>query len=179
AGLQDILSEMDPNMPPKQMVKKMHRRLDLELRENIVDSALESIPAFQHRLDILLRRRRADKSKEVKDKKAKGDSSSEDEEIPTKMETEISKNPKEETTNEEARTVKFEGKCFYCDRIGHMKKDCNNKKRDEGEQQFRGTLRGRGEFREEFLIEGDSEEDSEEDVFNNKGKLIIRENRKP
>ncbi|CAG7641086.1 unnamed protein product, partial [Allacma fusca] len=25
AGLQDILSEMDPNMPPKQMVKKMHR----------------------------------------------------------------------------------------------------------------------------------------------------------
>ncbi|CAG7720479.1 unnamed protein product, partial [Allacma fusca] len=67
----------------------MHRRLDLELRENIVDSALESIPAFQHRLDILLGRRRADKTVEKKDKKANNNSSSEDEEIPTKIETEI------------------------------------------------------------------------------------------
>ncbi|CAG7785052.1 unnamed protein product [Allacma fusca] len=146
---------MEPNIPPKQMVKKMHRRLDLELRENIVDGALESIPAFQHRLDILLRRRRADKSVETKDKKANNNSSSEDEEIPTKIETEIFKKTKDKNATEEARTVKFEGKCFYCDRIGHMKKDCNNKKRDEGNSQVR-----------EEDSEQDSEEDLEEGIFN-------------
>ncbi|CAG7683963.1 unnamed protein product [Allacma fusca] len=63
------------------------------------------------------------------------------------MEADIFKKTKDKTTKEEARTVKFEGKCFYCDRIGHMKKDCNNKKRDEGNSQVRGKLRGRAGFR--------------------------------
>jgi hypothetical protein len=39
-----------------------------------------------------------------------------------------------ETSQPASNYKKFEGKCHYCHKKGHMKKDCFKRKKDEGEQ---------------------------------------------
>ena len=167
--LQDIILETDPFMLPAAQVRKMHRKLPVDLRAQITHPSLSSVPMFLQRLQNVLQAHRKLNNNDERNSKPIQDQKEKEKEIQSGISAASS------SASEALSLRTFQGQCYHCNKFGHKSKECRGRKQEEnsqmtsqgynqqqttrglpfsygrgmtrGSSSFRGSFRGRGNFR--------------------------------
>ena len=134
--LQTLFLKVDPRMPTDELVRRMYRKLPIDTQKDITDEYLSSVPKFTLRLETLIKCM-PDKFNGMKKNEDKPEQTTKEvtatDEVSTAKEAE--KPAETQSDSDDPALKKIQQKtivCYYCNKPGHVKRDCYKRRYDEG-----------------------------------------------